>query len=189
MKYYNFIWVFLLSVFGFASHNLQANIEFHSERVHIADAKKSQNFIHDGLIIGGDKAINGVLVKDVRRAFSAGSERIVIDLEGQRNGEPVGIPRPPYYQVAVSPEEQRLVLTLWGKPKFLFDAKKIASIFKKSRFVRNLIFYPVLDEESWTLVFELKAEYPIEVFELSNPTRIILDIRGLTASKRSKNSD
>jgi hypothetical protein len=87
------------------------------EKIHTADAKKNQFYIRDGLIVGGDKAIDEVVVKEIRRATNPGYERIVIDLEGNRGGEPVAIQRPPYFQVSVTPDEKRLVFTLWGKPK------------------------------------------------------------------------
>src|SRR4051812_48093578 len=86
----------------------QAAAALKPEKVHVADAKKTEAYIQDGMIVGGDQAIDDVVVKDIRRAANAGFERIVIDLEGNRGGEPAAISRPPYFQLAVSPEEKRL---------------------------------------------------------------------------------
>lgn len=147
------------------------------DKVNVADAKKTNAYIKDGLIVGGDRAVNEVVVKDIRRAVNPGFERIVIDLEGNRNGEPAAIQRPPFYQVAVSPDERRLVFTIFGHPKLSFDAKKIVAAFKRSPIIENVALFPVLEENSWTFVFELKSDQPVEVFELSTPVRIIMDIR------------
>jgi hypothetical protein len=36
---------------------------------------------------------------------------------------------------------------------------------------------PRLEDQTWTLAFELKSKSPVEVFELTKPVRIILDIK------------
>jgi hypothetical protein len=154
-----------------------AYAELRPESIHVAQPKKVGAYVRDGVITGGDSVIDGVIVKDIRRAPNAGFERIVIDLEGSREGEPVAIQRPPYYQVAVNPDEKRLVFTVWGKPKLDFDAKRVMNAFKKSRVVQNIQLLPSLENDSWSFVAELKGENPVEVFELSNPVRIILDVR------------
>jgi hypothetical protein len=148
-----------------------------SDHVHTADAKKTQAYVADGLFVGGDRAIDDVVVKDIRRAANKGYERMVIDLEGTRGGEPAAIKRPPYYQVAVSPEEKRLVVTIWGRPKLAFDSWKVIHAFAKSPVVANMELLPKVDEDSWTFVVGLKMGKPVEVFELGDHARIIVDIR------------
>jgi hypothetical protein len=147
------------------------------DKVHVADAKKTQAYVRDGLVVGGDQAINEVIVRDIRRAANTGFERVVIDIEGLQNGEPTEIKRAPYYQVSVTPDEKRLVFTLWGKPKLGFDAKRVVAGFRRSQVVDKLVLLPLLEENSWTFVFELKGGHPVEVFELSNPVRVIVDIQ------------
>jgi hypothetical protein len=157
---------------------LPAEAALRPERVHVADAKKTKAYIRDGLIVGGDKAIDEVVVKGIRRASNAGFERIVIDLEGLSNGEPSAIPRAPYFQVAVTPDEKRIVLTLFGAPKLAFDSRKVLASFRKSAVVRKVELLPMLEPDSWTMSFELKkGTYPVEVFELTSPVRLIMDVR------------
>lgn len=156
------------------------------DNVHTAEAKKSKVYVQDGIIVGGDKAINGVIVKDIRRATNSGFERVVIDLEGSKNGESAAVPRPPFYQVSVTPDENRLVFTLWGKPRLAFDAKKVVAGFKKSKAVQKVELFPQLEEDSWTFAFDFKGKHPIEVFELSNPVRIIVDIREAARAVKGK---
>lgn len=154
-----------------------------SDKVHVADGKKTQVYIKDGLFVGGDRAIDDVIVKDIRRAANPGYDRIVIDLEGNRQGEPSAVERPPYYQVAVSPEEKRLVFTVWGSPKLQFDSKKVVAAFKKSTVIEKVELFPRLEDDSWTFSMNLRAGTPVEVFELSNPIRIIVDVKTPKAAR------
>jgi hypothetical protein len=46
--------------------------------------------------------------------------------------------------------------------------------------------YPKLEEDSWTFALNLASDRPVEVFELKEPVRIIVDVRageGGTAKK------
>lgn len=151
--------------------------ELKPDKIRIADARKTQTYLKDGMITGGDRAIHSVIVKDIRRAANAEFERIVIDLEGNRNGEPVAIQRPSYYQVSVTPDEKRVVTTLFGNPRLIMDPKKVIASFKKSPAIQGVHLYPVVTDDSWTFSFDLKGESPVEVFELNNPARIIMDIK------------
>lgn len=155
----------------------EARAELKPEKVRTADSKKNQSYLRDGLFVGGDRAINGVVVKDIRRAVNPGYERIVIDLEGTKNGEPAGIERPPYYQLAVNPDEKRLVFTVWGRPKLELNPRKVMAAFTQSASVSGVQLMPKIEDDSWTFVLELKGGRPVEVFELAHPTRVIVDIK------------
>jgi hypothetical protein len=161
------------ALFGFHS----AHSEVRPEKVYVADTKKNKNYIRDGLIVGGDKAINQVIVKNIRRSNNASFERIVIDLEANHDGESVAIQRSPYFQLAVTPDERRLVMTIWGQPRLDFDPKKIISAFKKSQSIDTIELLPRLENDSWTFVLNLKNNASVETFELSKPVRVILDIQ------------
>ncbi|HUP57719.1 MAG TPA: hypothetical protein VM598_09730 [Bdellovibrionota bacterium] len=157
---------------------VRASAELKPDKIYVAEGKKQKFYVRDGLITGGDRAINEVVVRDIRRANNPGGfERVVIDLEGTRSGEPAAIERPPYYQLAVTPDERRLVFTVWGNPKLGFDSKKVIAAFKKSKAVESLVLYPRVEENLWTFAMELRSGNPVEGFELSDPVRIIVDIR------------
>jgi hypothetical protein len=158
--------------------SVPAFAELRPDKVHVADSKKTQAYIRDGLITGGDKAIDEVVVKDIRRASNGGYERVVIDLEGAHAGEPAAIQRPPFYQISVTPDERRIVVTLWGKPKLGFDSRRVVNAFKRSSVIQSVELLPRVEENTWSFVFGLKGESPVEVFELSNPVRIIMDVKG-----------
>src|SRR3954465_10787914 len=90
-----------------------AYAELRPEKVYVAENRKTQTYIKDGLIVGGDQAVQDVIVKDIRRAKNPMFERIVIDFEGNQAGEPAAIQRPPFYQASVNPDEKRLVFTVF----------------------------------------------------------------------------
>ncbi len=147
------------------------------DAVRTADARKTNAYLSDGLVVGGDRAIDEVIIKDIRRAANAGFERVVIDLDATRFGEPMAVKRPPYFQASVTGDEQRVVFTIWGKPKLSFDAQKVQAAFRKSANLQKVELLPRLDDDSWTFVLGLKPHQSVEVFELSQPARIIVDIR------------
>ncbi|OFZ82180.1 MAG: hypothetical protein A2583_07680 [Bdellovibrionales bacterium RIFOXYD1_FULL_53_11] len=147
------------------------------DKIHTADARKTDVYITDGVFTGGDRAVDDVIVKDIRRSPNPGYERIVIDITGNRAGDSTAIKRAPYYQVAFSPEEKRIMFTIWGKPKLAFDAGRVVAAFKKSRIVSAVELFPKLEDGSWTFVLGLKNGRQLEVFELTDPARIIADIR------------
>lgn len=168
-----------------------ANASLPPSKVFTASAKKLGAYVEDGVITGGDQAISRVVIKGFRFAQNSGFDRMVIDLEGMLDGEPAAISRAPYFQVAVSPEEERVVFTIWGKPKLDFDAQKAVQAFKKSAAVRSVEILPRLDDDSWTFVLSMQPGHSIEVFELGSPVRIIADIRtsaGVAGKSRNPSS-
>lgn len=148
------------------------------EKIRVADAKKTEAYLKDGLYIGGDKAINQVILRDIRRSANAGFERIVLDFDGLKDGQPAAISRAPYFQVSMTPDENRIVVTIFGDTKLQLDAKRIVAAFNKSEMIKKVQLLPKLLDDSWTFVLELKKGRAIEVFELGTPVRIILDIKG-----------
>ncbi len=155
---------------------VEPTIHFSSEKVFVADSKKTKTPIQHGLIIGGDRAINQVMIKDIRFSSQIGYERVVIDLEGTHNGETSGIPRPPYYQVEVSTDQKRIGISVWGRPELRFDSRKVNAVFKKSALIGNISLLPKVEDDVWTFVLPIKTNAQVEVFELSQPVRIIMDI-------------
>ena len=169
---------FFSAAFFSVSLQTQAQAQsLRSDHVHQAEGKKTNVYIKDGVFVGGDRAINQVTVKDIRRAVSPAYERLVLDLEGNRSGEPAALNRAPSFHVAVNPDEKRVIVTISGKPKLAFDAKKVLAVFKRSRMIRSIELYPQVEDDSWMFVLNLKTGRPVEVFELTDSARIIIDLR------------
>jgi hypothetical protein len=136
--------------------------------IHEALPKKTENYLGEGLVMGGDREVQGGIVKDLRRATNAGFERIVLDLDTEKT---------PYYQAAVEPNEKRIVVTLFGSPKIGFNAKKVVEQFRKSPLVQKVELFPKVEDDTWIFALHLRAAVPVEIFELSAPSRIIIDLK------------
>lgn len=156
--------------------------EIRPEKIFVADSKKNELYRKEGLITGGDRTISDVIIKDIRRAVNPGQgtnrayERVVIDLTGTRNGESAAIPRPPYYQLAMRPSEKRILISIWGKPQLAFDSRKVMAAFHKSSVVSQVSLLPKIEDDLWTFSIDLKQDSSVEVFELTTPVRLIVDI-------------
>lgn len=118
-----------------------------------------------------------VEIRDIRHAKNRKFERIVVDLGEDLDGTSAPLSHAPYYQVAVNPDEKRLVISIWGRPRPVFNARRVASSFRKSRSVQKLVLLSPVDPDVWTFVAKMRFNRPVEVFDLSNPARIIVDIR------------
>lgn len=137
--------------------------------------KKTESYLKEGVISGGDREVQAGLVKNIRRAVNGGFERIVIDIDAERA---------PYYQAAVEPAQRRILITLFGNPRVGLNAKKITEDFKKSPLVSRVELLPKVEDDAWTFALHLRSAVPVEVFELTSPTRIIFDLKsGASAAK------
>ncbi len=165
------LWSLVLPFLGFIwlGHSW-ASLE--PSRIFQAQGKKIEKYISDGLIVGGEPTVLAAEVQDIRRSANDKYERIVIDLIDSRSS---GLT--PYYQVSVNPEEKRLIYTVWAKPQSAFQISKVKTAMKKSRAVESVELLPMVEADRWSFVLNLKLDGPVEVFDLSNPGRIITDIR------------
>src|SRR5688572_29618323 len=102
---------------------------FNPDQVYTADGKKMNTYIREGLIVGGDRSVSDVVVLDLRHAINRDYERVVLDLGANETEKKLNLERPPYYQMDVSPEMKRIVVTLWGKPKLGFKTDRLKKAF------------------------------------------------------------
>lgn len=165
------------ATFALAFFPSAARSDLRPDRFHVTQARKTNDYIRDGVFSGGERSVEDVEVRDIRHAGNRGFERIVVDLGENREGAAAPLVRAPYYQVAVNPDEKRLVISIWGRPRPIFNVRRVKASFRKSRWVRRLVLLPPVDPDVWTFVAEMRANRPVEVFELSHPARIIVDIR------------
>lgn len=159
----------LVTAFAVSGFSAEAAIE--SNQIRGALQKKTESYIKEGLITGGERDIRAGFIKNIRRAENAGFERVVIDIDAEKA---------PYYQVAVEGSERRVLVTLFGGPRLGLNAKKVVAEFKKSSLIRSVEFFPKVEDDAWTFTLNLKSGFQVEVFELSAPTRIIFDFKGST---------
>lgn len=133
-----------------------------------AEPKKTQVYVREGVIEGGEGPAVGGYVSNIRRSKNPGYERIVLDVDGTAI---------PAFHAALEPDQKRIVFTLNGKTKPAFSPDAVKKAFSKSALVRSIDLYPKIDEESWSFTLRLKEGFPIEIFYLSSPNRIVIDIK------------
>jgi hypothetical protein len=177
MKIFTFLFYFLVINISHASTGISATTGIIAEDIHVADSQKTKLYLKEGLVIGGDRTIDDVIILDVRHSMNKDYERIVIDLDGNKNGEPAVIQRPPYYQVEISPIQKRLVVTVFGKPKLAFDPARVKKGFSKSGLIKGIELFPLLEKDRWSFAITFNQAHSSEVFELANPVRVILDLK------------
>lgn len=167
----------LILVLGLVQGSMAATGLLQSARIHIADNEKRGGYLSEGLILGGDPAIDRVQFQSIRFSSNPRYERVVLDFSGSESAEATAIKRPSYFQVELTPEVHRVVVTVFGQVRLLFDPEKTIEEFKKSKLVQRVVFLPALEKDRYTFALELKKEVPVEIFELSGPARLILDLK------------
>ncbi|MGE4231893.1 MAG: hypothetical protein AB7F43_01060 [Bacteriovoracia bacterium] len=140
----------------------------------VATKAKTGKYISEGVITGGAKELRSVVLKDIRRAQSKdGFERVVFDL-GSEQGQTNSLP---YYQVQMSAKQNKVVLSFWADVSYRYSAEKVKSTFKKSKHVKVLNVVPRVEDGLSIIELFLVGTSKVEAFELSNPSRVILDLK------------
>jgi hypothetical protein len=141
---------------------------------------KREVYLKEGSFTGGDRNSSDFRVKEIRLAANpAGYDRVVIDFAGNSVSGKSELARPPFYIVELNPENKRVQVTLFGKPKLDFSSQSSIQAARKTKLVSKLEFIPIVNSDRWTWSIETKAPVKAEVFELSNPARVIIDLKRL----------
>ena len=139
---------------------------------------KKDFYVSDVSITGGDRTSSDFSISNVRIANNpAGFDRVVIDLAGNQNGKKSKLDRPPFYLIQVDSEHKRLLVTLYGKPKLDFSTQSAIQSAKKAKHISEIEFAPLTEQDRWTWAIHTKAVSKAEVFELTEPARIIIDLK------------
>jgi hypothetical protein len=148
---------------------------FAPSKVFVADTKKNHFYIQDGVFIGGDRMVSDAAVKSVRRSVNGKAERIVVDI--QRLSSSSVLQKVPFFQVALDRMQNRISLTLSGNIQDAFDISPLEQAFRLSKLISQLILVPKMDIQPWTLLYQLESVCEMEVFELIEPSRVVIDLR------------
>lgn len=166
--------IFLLTFFTLNS----AHAQFDDLKFKQALKVKKDFYLSEGSFTGGDRASSDFTVSNVRVASNpAGYDRVVIDLIGNRQGEKSALARPPFYLVEVDPENKRVLVTLYGQPKLDFSTSTSNQSAKKTKVVSSFEFTPIVSKDRWTWAIHTRHTTKAEVFELTDPARIIIDLK------------
>jgi len=139
---------------------------------------KKDFYLTEGSFTGGDRLSSNFTISNVRIANNpAGYDRVVIDLSGTLHGEKTSMDRPPFYLVEMDQANKRVLVTLYGKPKLDFSTNQAIQSAKKSKTIEMVEFAPIVNTDRWSWAIHTRQQAKAEVFELTNPARIIIDLK------------
>lgn len=138
---------------------------------------KTNAYKTDGFFAGGQRSVTAVKLKDIRHSAKKGSfERVVLDLEPMVEDTV----KMPFFQVQLSPEEGRVVLSIWADVQYDFNETKIQKLFAASPHFKQVHMVPRVEDGLATIEFLTSASKnqkpKVEVFQLTQPPRIIIDV-------------
>ncbi len=155
--------LFCLSLFD-------AQAQFDDTAFRSALKLKKDLYITEGAISGGDRTSSNYKISAIRLAQNpAGYDRIVLDFDQLK--------RPPFFMVENLGVAKKLVVTVYGRPKLDFSTQSSMQAAKKTRTVSAIEFIPLVDIDRFQFSLSTKSPIKSEAFELSDPARIIIDLK------------
>ena len=139
---------------------------------------KKGAYLADGSFSGGDRSSSDFRVSNIRVAANPeGYDRLVIDFTGNEGGQKSTLARPPFFMVESESGSKRVNITVYGRAKLDFSSQSAIQSAKKTKHISKIDFIPVVNEDRW--IFSIQTQTPVkaEVFELSDPARIIIDLK------------
>jgi hypothetical protein len=131
---------------------------------------KKGAYLSNGSVSGGDRQSSDFQVVSVRAASNPeGYDRLVIDL-----GK---VKRPPFFLIQNDGNADRILVTLYGKVKLDFSSQSAIQAARKTKTIKKLEFLPLLEEDRWVFSAHTQGPVKMEVFELTDPARIIIDLK------------
>lgn len=163
---------------GFVFFNLTAIAQVDTSAFHQALKIKKELYYNNGAITGGDRGFADFRITQIRMSSSPeGFDRVVLDFSGNNNGAKVPLAHPPYYQVEVNGSQKVIHITLYGKPKLEFSTTAVTKAAKRTKNISKVELLPVVEQDRWTFSLRTQPGVKVEVFELTDPARLILDLK------------
>jgi hypothetical protein len=172
----------ILAFFSFGIDTLglgtEAHAQFDDAGFKQALKLKKNAYTSEGTITGGSRETSDFRVSQIRVAANpAGYDRIVLEIEGNEGGEKSALSSPPFYLVENDPSNKLVIVTLYGKAKLDFSRQMAMQQARKAKLISKLDFLAEVSEDRWTWTIHTQVPVRAEVFELSSPARIIIDLK------------
>lgn len=148
---------------------------FSPHEVMPAGRSKQEVYVMDAIVRGGDPTAVGAELSAVRWGKQAGFERIVFDIKRAEGAAKDLIP--PYFQVGLTPATKKIILDVRGIRERQISNENFAQMSQKSALVKGAYLVPKIQGELASIEFQLKRSAEVETFVLTNPPRIVMDIR------------
>jgi len=134
-----------------------------TERIRKVNTVKKNVYFDGGIFHNGNKKIDATL-KSLRHSFKEqeGYERLVVDF---------GTTEAPRVYANLNNLEKKLFIDF-----FSTKVQTGVGSFGTSKYVKSVNFFPI-SEQSLSTEIEFKDNVSIEIFELKNPGRIVIDLK------------
>jgi hypothetical protein len=127
-------------------------------------------YLPNGSFSGGDRLSSDFQVVSVRAASNPeGYDRLVIDFSK--------VKRPPFFLIQNDSQADRVLVTIYGKVKLDFSSQSTLQAAKKTKTLKRIDFFPLVENDRWVWAAHTQGPVKMEVFELSDPARIIIDLK------------
>ena len=141
-----------------------------------AGQAKRNVYVSDSVISGGDAQADPVALSNVRWAKNpAGYERLVVDLTGEGQGWEKK--SPPYFQVGHDTKQSAVTVSVRGISRRNVTGASLGKNLAKSALISKAYLAPGLEGDLASIEFQVRAPVDVEAFYLSNPPRIVVDVR------------
>lgn len=139
---------------------------------------KKAVYISAGAHTGGDRFVQDYKVSNIRIGkHPEGYDRIVLDIVGNIQGENSILSRPPLFHVENTNQGKSVLVTLFGRSKLDFSTSFVAAQASKTDHIEGFAFFPLLEDDRWFFQVAVNKPVKTEVFELTQPARIIIDLK------------
>jgi hypothetical protein len=179
-KMFSLLMIFTFFSFGKGAvrFGTEAHAQFDDAGFKQALKLKKNAYTSEGSITGGSRETRDFIISQIRVAANpAGYDRIVLEIEGNAGGEKSAVSAPPFYLVENDPSNKLVIVTLYGKAKLDFSRQMATQQARKAKLISKLDFLAEVTEDRWTWTIHTEVPVRAEVFELSSPARIIIDLK------------
>jgi len=117
---------------------------------------------------------DGLNIKNIRISQGEDKVRMVFDHDYWENSDKKGqkVKRVGVYTFVYSPEKRLITATIEGYRSFTADFPE----FSKNSLIEKMYMDKYLDDSGYRFYIKLRDDVKINVFDLENPARIVLDI-------------
>lgn len=136
---------------------------------------KKNLYRSEGATVGGVPTVNQFTVNNLRvGTHGQDYDRVVVETQFPSQGAQQ---QAPSFHVEVNSNTHTTVVTLYGHAQLAFNTKLVQNQIKKTKWIQKIQLMPVVDQDRWIFSIDTTPGTEVEVFELSQPGRIILDFK------------
>ncbi len=151
-------------------------VPFNADDFRPALKLKKKIYISQGSFTAGSSETKRAILTEIKVAKNPeGYVRWVLTSVDNVAGETGPLSIPPYTVVENRYDERKTIVTLFGNLTLKSKIEDAVTQAKKTGLFEDIDLLPVLEKDRWTFTIRHKKQLKLEVFQLSNPARVVLD--------------